>query len=1110
MMVIFTSRSEKKALPTTRRVLDLFAERIGNDTWRTVITAEGLETVKTLLRRTATKSTAVACHWIRSRSRSELVWIVGRRDAFDETGVVPVATTRKNLRRGEWESGWQYLPHIQALAAVAALLHDWGKASAWFQEKLKKAVHGKIDTSRDPYRHEWISVKLLGAVVKVCGAETDDGKWLAAFAEGTLPIDAVQKEMETMPAEAYGKFPKLPPVAGLLAWLMLSHHRLPALPKGGWKQYEDDEPLSAADVEKSLKAGWGYENDKVDEKAPRECFTFPQGLLWEAAPAWTKRLKKWTGRLREISPTLAEMTRQPAGALRLILLCARLSLMLGDHYVSSLKKDEKGMDKHGAVPLYANTDPKTRDFRQTLEEHLVRVSAQALSIAHELPRFEKEMERAEDVKALRKRAVGKFSWQDKAADRVRGAAKTEKRKAWFAVNMASTGCGKTIANAKIMEAMSQDGQSLRYILALGLRTLTLQTGDEYRKRAGLSESELAVLIGSVAVRELHEETERETETEAEAEKAAAASGSESAEALLMGHVKYLDTMGEDRAAFLNLFFDKKNPSAAKNEALLYKPVLVATIDHLMGATETRRGGHYLLPFLRLLSSDLVIDEIDDFNVDDLSAIARLVHLAGMLGRNVMISSATIPPDLAEGMFRAYLAGLSVYNDFFPEPAECHALLCDEFRAAETLAASTAGYREFHRAFTEKRAASLGKEAAKRKGRLAEDVDTELQFPENYFERMRAEAEALHRAHHVIDKKTGKIISFGLIRLANITPCVEAAQYFLRCGWSADCEVRILPYHSRQVLLLRHEEETYLDRVLGRKEEKPGVPVDFTEPVLRGHIDGAAADNLLFIVVATPVEEVGRDHDFDWAVIEPSSYRSIIQLSGRILRHRSCTEELRTNNVTVMPYNIRGLRGENCAFTKPGFETGNYRLSTHDLHKLVDEKQLAEKIDAVPRILKNKTLRPKDSLIDLEHKVLEDWNSEKAVGPGSLSGWFDEAWWLTALPQAAHPFRKRTYEEIRLTASFENGKIHFLNEDGVEVTSKCNIRAEEIPDEERKRLWLPRDYETALRRRMTGAEEETEEEVLKRLSQKFGEVVMPDSDRQETWLYSDDFGLHRKW
>ena len=35
-------------------------------------------------------------------------------------------------------------------------------------------------------------------------------------------------------------------------------------------------------------------------------------------------------------------------------------------------------------------------------------------------------------------------------------------------------------NAKMMRALSVDGQSLRYVLALGLRSLTLQAGDEYR------------------------------------------------------------------------------------------------------------------------------------------------------------------------------------------------------------------------------------------------------------------------------------------------------------------------------------------------------------------------------------------------------------------------------------------------------------------------------------------------------------------------------------------------------------------------------------------------------------------------------------------------------
>ena len=97
MMVTFISQCEKKALNRTRRVLDAFANRIGDNPWQTVITEEGLIAVKILLRKTATKNTAVACHWIRSRSRSELVWIVGNRDQFNPQGIVPVNSTAKEL-----------------------------------------------------------------------------------------------------------------------------------------------------------------------------------------------------------------------------------------------------------------------------------------------------------------------------------------------------------------------------------------------------------------------------------------------------------------------------------------------------------------------------------------------------------------------------------------------------------------------------------------------------------------------------------------------------------------------------------------------------------------------------------------------------------------------------------------------------------------------------------------------------------------------------------------------------------------------------------------------------------------------------------------------------
>ena len=96
MIVTFVSQCEKKALNKTRRVLDAFANRIGNRTWQTVITEEGLRAVKKLLKKTASKNTAVSCHWIRSRSRSELIWVVGNRSKFNEQGYVPVNYTNQD------------------------------------------------------------------------------------------------------------------------------------------------------------------------------------------------------------------------------------------------------------------------------------------------------------------------------------------------------------------------------------------------------------------------------------------------------------------------------------------------------------------------------------------------------------------------------------------------------------------------------------------------------------------------------------------------------------------------------------------------------------------------------------------------------------------------------------------------------------------------------------------------------------------------------------------------------------------------------------------------------------------------------------------------------
>ena len=116
MIVTLISQCEKKALNRTRRVLDSFANRIGTNVWQTVITQEGLDAVRKLLRQTASKNTAVSCHRVRGYSRTELVWVVGNRRKFNAEGVVATNWTRKDILKLDCEKSWKNATTIQVAA----------------------------------------------------------------------------------------------------------------------------------------------------------------------------------------------------------------------------------------------------------------------------------------------------------------------------------------------------------------------------------------------------------------------------------------------------------------------------------------------------------------------------------------------------------------------------------------------------------------------------------------------------------------------------------------------------------------------------------------------------------------------------------------------------------------------------------------------------------------------------------------------------------------------------------------------------------------------------------------------------------------------------------
>lgn len=1018
MNVLLISQCDKRALTETRRILDQFAERRGDRTWQTAITQDGLDTLRRLLRKTARKNTAVACHWIRGRDHSELLWIVGDGKRFNAEGAVPTNTTQRNVLRREDENDWHTLDLIQLLTRLAALLHDLGKACAAFQQRLLTRT-----LERNEYRHEWISLRLFQAFV---GDAKDDTAWLHRLMAPTPEDDASwipdrSKLRDGLDGEASTQLPfsTLPPFAQAVGWLVLTHHRLPVMPS--WDERSDAPAHLGAkvkgfatsmldDVLTCIACNWNEAPAGRDAASTAPYWNFESHGL----PVTTVR---WRERASNIARSLLEhlAKHDPRAAIDdpYVMHVARLSLMLADHHYSRLtdEKDRVRGEKH--YPLFANTRRDTGAYNQPLDEHLLGVERHARSIVHALPGFDRHLPRLVRHRFLRRRSdKPAFRWQDHAVDVATSLRERSRHQGAFIVNLASTGCGKTLANARIMNALADPASGMRCAFAMGLRTLTLQTGRMFRNVLQLGDDELAIMVGGAASRELLEFHEKQAER----------TGSASSQELLPGESSHLLYEGNEDHPLLQ----RLSPEP-RVRRMLAAPMLVCTVDHLMPATESPRGGHQIAPMLRLLSGDLVLDEPDDFDLDDLPALTRLVHWAGLLGSRVLLSSATLPPALVEGLFLAYREGRRWFQHNRGQRPDAPVDLCcmwvDEFDRISRDCADIDTFRAQHTAFAKARWETLREQARKTPRRRAELLP--LPITEKREDAIRSEfarlvrdaAVHMHADHHSTDSRSGKRASFGLIRMANIVPLFDVALALYRLGAPNGVRIHLCVYHSQFPLMIRSVIERRLDSALDRRDKDAVFDLVDVRACLDAHTE---ADHL-FVVLGSPVTEVGRDHDYDWAVVEPSSMRSIIQLVGRVRRHRE--DPVSTTNVLICERNLKSFEQPGQpAFWKPGFESEDFRLEEKTLQSLLDNDEYTIP-DSRPRLLARTVLKPTSRLVDLEHARLtaqmlpaspsrEPTLREVRLGmvpdppaPNATTFWSHPQAWLTAALSQQQPFRR---------------------------------------------------------------------------------------------------------
>lgn len=982
MFVVISSACTGKTRRRTARVLDGYLQRMGPDAWFGPVTKNGLRTVFLELRKKATRATSVSCWRNHGTHNLVLCWRVGRRlrQEFDEGFRAGITRTNTRMRTMDKKSGilitdsWK-LPLYQ-LAGLSGLLHDLGKFNLFFQKKLRPRGKGSVPRVKDPMRHEWVSLLLLnyllnsahvflaraapehrslqGWIFAEFGAVMD-GKFLDEFWSGLWEKALLSSDKSFGPDDfmAHGLISfdvstgsKLAAdfnrpnnafsLPGMARFLVASHHKL-------FGRKDSLNPTAAGHVRP-------VSDDWFEVKKPYE------GQAHSGYPDKKSFKKILSAVYRLVALHLASGSGMSPEKLywlwRARAIVARAGLILADHHVSSLhfskhasvKEKHRfgffdgsgGTDKRPECISYANTNKNEmpscasknvgrteRRLNQPLSWHMEQVARMSpIFVARILDFSNGEIDgkvvssvyENEIRRKLSRLAIKpQFEWQNIAARVVDEARVKNKKMPMLLFMMAETGSGKTRACARLM-ASASIGSRVRFSTLLNLRSLTVQTGQAYEKELGLGAKDMAVVIGgagctTVGEVNLSKEKARIHDDEVDP-------GFENIEVL----------SEELQENYLPNWLDSflcRTPGLKK---ILASPVSVSTVDYLIQAAEPARQQRHILPMLRVASADLVLDEIDGYDPSAFVAIARLVQMAALWGRNVIVSSATIPFDMAKIIYESYSSGAKM-RTLLHEKSDGGEFLtgfvdnyvCDKkdfmpfVGCISDMSALEAKYVE--RSLEISRILSdRNKESA---NRIFGVFRPQMGIArEDWFSAIAKNIGELHSNHHeeVLSEGTPKRISFGLIRVANIKSAIALADFLTKLNFTtSSCgdgehplRAVFCAYHSRLFKVHRAYIEENLDLVLKRSV---GSPLSYSENKEMASLVEILRENSVFdltaVIIATPVEEIGRDHDFDWCIAEPSSTHSLVQTAGRVRRHRGAISKVDGKpNFLIMDNNFR--------------------------------------------------------------------------------------------------------------------------------------------------------------------------------------------------------------
>ncbi len=963
--IIAVCRSEKRSRVRVAKVLDRYFWRIGYRTWRGKATNACLDRAAHELRKKATRNTAVVIYEIRSSSESRKPLIrIGSKLAFSDEGLVPISShpAAFSNRQGRCQTELSGI----AIIGIAALFHDLGKATNLFQNKLRNALT-KNEPKADAVRHELISAAVWD---NLFGSIKDKDLPCALKSLSPKSIDIACQHIRNQIKSAHSNpsskidftfLKNESSISQIIGMLILTHHRLPSADSDHltmtWNRHVRDKSSLNRDEELTIAKGtpFWYED------------WWKQSLVLEAS--------------RIVPNTLPSSLD----------IALRASLMFADHLGSAKKTPSNIRPNHLANTIKQTTN-RSLCAGDSLSRHIKRVYRYSRYAHASL--FQDRDSFPSIVKTTLPRGILNpsrpekelFEWQHKAAMAARNLCKN-RAGGFFAAIMSGTGTGKTrgaptiLANATFFDKLPYR-RYFRMNLCLGLRVLAKQSAREYVKGLKFSSSEIAVMIGTTPIdfpekdQKIEDEVGHSSYVDLPDWISVEQLGRKIPEVGTSEEKKWLQSLSLDTHRGLPLFLDRVLDSSDKDKSsrlrlFLEAPIMVGTIDHLMGVASPINS-RFLMQTVRLISSDLILDEIDQYDSEDLAAVVRLVFQSGAAGRRVIIMSATLTDEIIETFYRAYNCGWKEYARSKGICANVNILLCGENPASVLTNSKGQPLPHLIQKCRNLIIKDIRSKPALRRGEI-------LCNPDNWKELVKQIDQGCSRLHDInsINVK-GYRVSVGLVKMTRIVHTVALASQIPSGNLKERNHMRFLVcVHAHLPRLNRAYIETELHRALNRKGRDPSKGLFCLcdkQDVFRRTSDKNLND-IEIVIITSPVIETGNDLDFDYAILDPISTRSIIQASGRVQRHRLTQGE--QNNVLILgrsPVAMQSGRLENPGIeTYPSPETKISRCN--DLEKYTDRlfKDLLGDADvsriSAELLLSNHNFPLKEAEIELRKKML---------------------------------------------------------------------------------------------------------------------------------------------